>query len=243
MIIQKFGGVAMQNGEMRNKCIDHIIEGLDGFGTVVVVVSAIGRLGDPYSTDSLLSITDAFSASAAASDLAASCGELIGAAVLSAELTQAGIPNKILHGVQAGIQAIGEFGDGTISHVDPSIILEHLKSTKCIIIPGFQGIDENGHVKTLGRGGSDLTAVALAGALHASHVEFYKDVPGVMTSDPHQVEHYSKLDFLKLEDFIPMLDTKRPIIQKRAALHAIKTATPLYIRGVASPETGTWIKP
>ena len=82
MIIQKFGGVAMQNEAMRLKCINHIKEGLNEFGDVVVVVSAIGRYGDPYSTDSLLQLTDAFSSSAAASDLAASCGELIAAAVI-----------------------------------------------------------------------------------------------------------------------------------------------------------------
>ena len=84
MIIQKFGGVAMKDELMRLNCIDHIKEGLQKFGEVVIVVSAIGRYGDPYSTDSLLQLTDAFSSSTAASDLVASCGELIAAAVLSA---------------------------------------------------------------------------------------------------------------------------------------------------------------
>lgn len=243
MIIQKFGGVAMKDEDMRRKCIDHIKEGLKEFDNVVVVVSAIGRYGDPYATDSLLQLTDAFSSSPAASDLAASCGELIAAAVLSAELAQAGIINTVLHGFQAGIWTVGEFGDGTIHHIDPSLINESLRTTRCVIIPGFQGINDNGHVMTLGRGGSDLTAIALAGALDASHVEFFKDVPGVMTDDPHTVENTSKLDTLKIDDFLPLLDCDRPIIQKRAALHAIKTATPLYIRGIASLESGTWIIP
>ena len=243
MIIQKFGGVAMKNEEMRLNCINHIKDGLNEFGDVVVVVSAIGRYGDPYSTDSLLQLTDAFSSSAAASDLAVSCGELIAAAVMSAELTRAGVPNTVLHGIQAGIMTVGEFGDATIDHIDPASIAENLKLTRCVIIPGFQGIDNNGHVMTLGRGGSDLSAIALAGALQASHVEFFKDVPGVMTHDPREVENPRKLDLLKLDDFIPLLDCERPVIQKRAALHAIKTATPLYIRGVASTETGTWIIP
>jgi len=243
MIIQKFGGVAMKNEEMRLNCINHIKEGLNEFGDVVVVVSAIGRYGDPYSTDSLLQLTDAFSSSAAASDLAVSCGELIAAAVISAELTRAGVPNIVLHGIQAGIMTVGDFGDATIDHIDPTIITENLKLTHCVIIPGFQGIDTNGHVMTLGRGGSDLSAIALAGALQASHVEFFKDVPGVMTHDPRKVDNPRKLDLLTLDDFIPLLDCERPIIQKRAALHAKKTATPLYIRGVANPETGTWIIP
>jgi aspartate kinase len=243
MIIQKFGGVAMKNEEMRMKCINHIKEGLNDFGDVVVVVSAIGRYGDPYSTDSLLQLTDAFASSTAASDLAASCGELIAAAVLSAELARAGVTNTVLHGNQVGIMTAGKFGDGTITSIDPTAILKTLETTSCVIVPGFQGVAANGQVMTLGRGGSDLSAIALAGALRASHVEFFKDVPGVMTHDPREVENSRKLDFLKMDDFIPLLDCDRPVIQKRAALHAIKTATPLYIRGVASTEKGTWVMP
>jgi aspartate kinase len=243
MIIQKFGGVAMKNEEMRLNCINHIKEGLNDFGDVVVVVSAIGRYGDPYSTDSLLQLTDAFASSTAASDLAASCGELIAAAVLSAELARAGVTNTVLHGNQVGIMTVGEFGDGTITSIDPTAILKTLETTSCVIVPGFQGVTANGQVMTLGRGGSDLSAIALAGALRASHVEFFKDVPGVMTHDPREVENSRKLDFLKMDDFIPLLDCDRPVIQKRAALHAIKTATPLYIRGVASTEKGTWVMP
>jgi aspartate kinase len=243
MIIQKFGGVAMKNEEMRLKCINHIKEGMNEFGDVVVVVSAIGRYGDPYSTDSLLQLTEAFASSAAASDLAASCGELIAAAVLSAELTRAGITNTVLHGMQAGIMTAGEFGDGIIIRIDPSSILKTLETTRCVIVPGFQGMAANGQVMTLGRGGSDLSAIALGGALQASHVEFFKDVPGVMTHDPREVESPRKLDLLSMDDFIPLLDCDRPVIQKRAALHAIKTATPLYIRGVASTESGTWVMP
>ncbi|MEK5071254.1 amino acid kinase family protein [Sporosarcina sp. FSL K6-1508] len=243
MIIQKFGGVAMRDEEMRLNCINHIKDGLKEFGDVVVVVSAIGRYGDPYSTDSLLQLTDAFSSSAAASDLAVSCGELIAAAVMSAELARAGVANTVLHGIQAGVMAAGKFGDGTIDYIDPVPILKSLELTRCVIIPGFQGIDKNGQVITLGRGGSDLSAIALAGALQASHAEFFKDVPGVMTHDPREVENPRKLDLLKMDEFIPLLDSARPIIQKRAALHAIKTATPLYIRGIASTEPGTWVMP
>ena len=96
---------------------------------------------------------------------------------------------------------------------------------------------------TLGRGGSDLTAIALAGHLHASHVEFFKDVPGVMTHDPREDDNCYKLDLLNMDEFLVLLDCDRPIIQKRAAIHAIQTATPLYIRGIASSESGTWIIP
>jgi aspartate kinase len=241
MIIQKFGGVAMQNEEMRMKCINHIKDGIEQFKKIVVVVSAIGRLGDPYATDSLLNLSKAFSSDKAAKDLVASCGELIAASVLSAELHQFGIGNKILHGMQAGIVTSGEYGDASILTIDTTTIHHYLHEVDCIIIPGFQGMDEKGNIMTLGRGGSDLTAVALADALQATHVQFFKDVPGVMTEDPTIIKSVQKLDSLGFDEFLDFLNCEKPIIQKRAALHAKKTATPLYIRGITGTESGTWI--
>lgn len=243
MIIQKFGGIAMKNEQMRSKCIERIKLGLQKHNKVVIVVSAIGRQGDPYATDSLLGLTFAFSQNKAASDLAASCGELIAASVLSAELKHSGVENVVLHGMQTGILTAGEFSDASIVHIDPTNILSYLDITGCVIIPGFQGMDTSGNVMTLGRGGSDLTAVALAAAINASHVEFFKDVPGVMSNDPHKVSDTYKIDEMTLDDFIPFLECEKPIIQKRAALYAKKTAMPLYIRGIAGIEEGTWISP
>lgn len=242
MIVQKFGGVAMKNKQMRMKCMTHIKEGLQQSDKIIVVVSAIGRLGDPYATDSLLNITDAFETAEVAKDLVASCGELIAASVLSAELQKYGIHNKILYGQQAGILTAGKFGDASIANIDVTTILNSLSEVSCIIVPGFQGVDQDGNFMTLGRGGSDLTAVALAAALSASHAEFFKDVPGVMTDNPITTPHAAKLDTLTFDEFLPLLNCEKPIIQKRAALHAKKTATPLYIRGIAGIESGTWIR-
>lgn len=233
----------MKDEQTRMKCIEHIKTGIEEYSKVVIVVSAIGRLGDPYATDSLLNLTEAFMVDKVARDLVASCGELIAASVLSAELNKAGIGNTVLHGIQAGIITAGDFGDATIIHIDPSTIQNYLKKMNCIIIPGFQGMDENGNVMTLGRGGSDLTATFLASALHASHAEFFKDVPGVMTGDPRHVTNCEKLDYLTFEDFLVLLDCERPIIQMRAALHAKKMEIPLYIRGITGTESGTWITP
>lgn len=241
MIVQKFGGIAMKNERMRTNCINHIKKGIKQYGKIVVVVSAMGRLGDPYATDSLLNLTTAFTADEAAKDLVASCGELIAASVLSAELTHLGISNKILHGRQAGILTSGKFGDASIIDINTTKIHQFSNEVGCVIIPGFQGMDNNGNVTTLGRGGSDLTAVALADALNASHVEFFKDVPGVMTGDPAIVSNYQKLDTLNFDEFIQLLNCEKPIIQMRAALHAKKTAMPLYIRGIAGNESGTWV--
>lgn len=243
MIIQKFGGIAMKDEQMRMKCMEHIRTGIEEHGKVIVVVSAIGRLGDPYATDSLLRLTEAFTVDQIARDLVASCGELIAASVLSAELNQAGIANSVLHGTQAGIETAGDFGDAVIVRIETSTIQSCLEKMNCVIIPGFQGMDKKGNVMTLGRGGSDLTATSLATALHASHVEFFKDVPGVMTDDPRDVVDYKKLDLLTFDEFLVLLNRERPIIQMRAAVHAKKMAMPLYIRGIAGIEEGTWIIP
>ena len=243
MIIQKFGGIAMRDKLMRIKCIEHIKTGIHHYRKVVIVVSAIGRYGDPYATDTLLNLTEAFSVDRAARDLVASCGELIAASVLSAELNEAKVKNIVLHGTRAGILTDGNFGDAEIVQIDTSTILSYLEKMDCIIIPGYQGLDLNGNVMTLGRGGSDLTAVALAAALNASHAEFFKDVQGVMTTDPKNSKDFQKIDFLSQEDFIHLLDLERPIIQKRAALYAKEKAIPLYVQGIATNETGTWILP
>ncbi|WJY28839.1 MULTISPECIES: aspartate kinase [Sporosarcina] len=243
MIIQKFGGAAMKDRVQRRLCIERIREGLLEHGKAVVVVSAIGRQESPYSTDRLLSITPSFHPGTAASDLAASCGELLASAVLSAELEEAGIANKVMHSRQSGIFTEGEFGNAAISRVETSAYEQAFKQVPCVIIPGFQGISGDGEYMTLGRGGSDLTAVVLASCLNARHVEFFKDVPGVMTADPRRHEGARKLEELTIDQFLPLLQTGHPIIQQRAADYAKKTATPLYIRGIAGTEEGTWVHP
>ncbi|WP_240315667.1 aspartate kinase [Sporosarcina sp. PTS2304] len=222
MIIQKFGGIAMRNQQQRAKCIQHIQRALLKYEAVVVVVSAMGRGPDAYSTDQLLNVTDAFANSGEARDLAAACGELISAAVLSAELSKTGVDNTIVYGQNTGIRTTGDFCNATIEKVNTSHLLETLQNHSCLIVPGFQGMNKQGQFMTLGRGGSDLTAIALAAALQASHVEFYKDVPAVMSADPHKTTHYKAFDRLTFDKFLPLLDCSRPIIQKKAAKYAKK---------------------
>ncbi|PID22533.1 aspartate kinase [Sporosarcina sp. P3] len=243
MIIQKFGGIAMQNQHQRAKCIQHIRQALSKHRAVIVVVSAMGRKGDAYSTDDLLTLTDSFSKSSEARDLAASCGELIAAAVLSAELSTEGIDNTIIYGQNTGIRTSGEFCNATIDKINSTHIVNTLQTHSCIIVPGFQGMNTQGKFMTLGRGGSDLTAIALASALHARHVEFFKDVPGVMSADPHTTSNYKRFNQLTFDEFLPLLKCNRPVIQEKAAIYAKQKAMPLHIRGIASNEEGTWILP
>lgn len=242
MIIQKFGGVCLQDKEMRSHCIQAIQDALKRSEKVIVVVSAIGRHENPYSTDRLLTISDDLTKDAKACDLIASCGELIATAILSAELNAVHIPNHFLQGAQTGIQTTGQFGQASITAVQTAFYEQYFKHYDCLIIPGFQGLNANGEVMTLGRGGSDLTAVTLANALQATHVEFYKDVAGIFNADPNKTTACKKYDDLTYDDFLSTITEEHSVLQRKAVISAKEKAIPLYVKGITSSENGTWIR-
>lgn len=241
MIIQKFGGVCLQNKEMRKLCIEAIRDALTRSNKVIVVVSAIGRKENPYSTDRLLTISDDLQADAKARDLIASCGELIATAILSAELHANYIPNTFLQGAQTGIQTAEAFGRASIQSIQTPFYEQYFEEYDCIIVPGFQGLNKKGEVMTLGRGGSDLTAVALADALQATHVEFYKDVAGIFNADPAINAACEKYEQLTYDAFLSSITAENSVLQRKAVMWAKEKAIPLYVKGIASSETGTWI--
>ncbi|MGB2991407.1 MAG: aspartate kinase [Paenisporosarcina sp.] len=242
MIVQKFGGIAMKDKESRQICIHHIKEGLAKYKSVIVVVSAMGRLGDPYSTDTLIQLTDAFQLAPESKDVAAICGELLSSSVLYAECLKEQIPCQLAYGVQAGIYTDDRFGDATIIKTSTKAIEELLQHIPCVIVPGFQGITTDHRFTTLGRGGSDLTAILLASLFKANAVEFYKDVPGVMSSDPRSSTNVQKLSHVSYQKLQHLCETaKHPLIQKKAVDMAAKHHVPLHIRPFGSSEEGTWI--
>lgn len=244
MIIVKFGGRSMRSAQSRLHCVQHIQQAISEHEKVVVVVSAMGKGEEtPYSTDSLLHLTSTFEHAPQAADLAIACGELLATAVLSAELQAAGIDNIPLAYRNIGIITSGEFGEATIDRVNSKPILQALTTVPCVIVPGFQGINDSDDVMTLGRGGSDLTAIALGDALQAKEIIFYKDVDGIMTADPHTTTDYKKISQLHWDDLLPLLNASHPILQKKAALYAKKIAIPVIVRGIASTEEGTRILP
>ncbi|MBO2534455.1 MULTISPECIES: aspartate kinase [Rummeliibacillus] len=243
MIIQKFGGIAMQSKASRKHCLLHIKRALKKHGKTVVVVSAMGRVGDAYATDTLLDITDALGTSAKAKDLVAACGELIAAAVLSSELKQSGIDNLLLYGAPLGIITDDNFGDAEIIDIRKETLLSALECHDCLVIPGFQGITEDGEIATLGRGGSDLTAAILGATLPTVAIEYYKDVPGVMTGDPHLENDVELIRAIPYSKFLAMLNNVRPLIQKKAAEMAQQHHLKLHIRNVFSLESGTFVFP
>lgn len=186
IVVQKFGGTSVSTKERRQKVVEKIKNAIDEGFSPVVVVSAMGRSGDSYATDTLLSLVgDKFkNSNKLASDLLMCCGEIISSVVMSNELFDAGIDAVPLTGGQAGIKTDNVFTNAKHLDVDPKQILDFVAKGRVPVVTGFQGMTEDGFFTTLGRGGSDTSAAILGVALEAEQIEIYTDVDGIMTADP-----------------------------------------------------------
>ena len=241
MIVQKFGGIAMQNHQNRQLVIQRIQQAIDTHQKVLVVVSAMGRRGKPYATDTLLDLLP-LNDSSIETDLLSACGELISSSVLTTELKAQGVSSTLLYGKSAGIITNDTYGNALIKKVDLSSVKEAFKSFHCVIVPGFQGVSENtNNFTTLGRGGSDLTAVIYGYHLNADVVEFYKDVPGIMTSDPFTSDNVELIPFMTYKELEEKIDNPIEVIQKRAATFAALHQVPLHIRSLYLDSEGTFV--
>lgn len=208
---------------------------------VLVVVSAMGRRGKPYATDTLLDLLP-FTDNSTETDLLSACGELISSSVLTTELKNEGVSTTLLYGKNAGIITNDTYGNALIKKVDPSAIYQAFENFQCVIVPGFQGVSESTHnFTTLGRGGSDLTAVVYGYYLNAEVVEFYKDVPGIMTSDPFTNKHVKLIPFMTYEELQEKIEEPVEVIQKRAATFAALHQVPLHIRSLYHESEGTYV--
>lgn len=241
MIVQKYGGIAMQDHQSRQLIKLRIQEAISKHKQVLVVVSAMGRRGQCYSTDALLDLIPP-TADSIETDLLSACGELISASVLCAEVKQDGIPATILYGKYAGIITNEAYGNADIKKVNTEYIKNMFNHYPCIIVPGFQGISENASTfTTLGRGGSDLTAVVYGHHLKADIVEFYKNVPGVMTADPARSDSVQLIKSMTYDELQSKITGPVEIIQKRAANFAALHKVPLHIRSLYEKTDGTFI--
>lgn len=208
---------------------------------VLVVVSAMGRRGKPYATDTLLDLLPSTDNSIE-TDLLSACGELISSSVLTTELKKEGVSATLLYGKNAGIITNDTYGNALIKKVELSSLHQAFEDFQCIIVPGFQGISESTqNFTTLGRGGSDLTAVIYGYYLNADVVEFYKDVPGIMTSDPFTSKHVELIPFMTYEELQEKIEEPIEVIQKRAATFAALHQVPLHIRSLYQDSEGTFV--
>ncbi len=238
--VMKFGGTSVASHSARAACIEKVKQAVQNNFQVVVVVSAMGRKGDPYSTDSLLSLACG-SIPAREKDLLTSCGETISAAVFASELWEQGISAAVLTGGQAGIFTNSEHTDARILSIDTKRLEKTLENYKAAVVCGFQGIDKHGDVTTLGRGASDLTAVALANALGCKTVEIYTDVDGIMTADPRLVPEAVTLEEIGYEDVFEFASKGARVIHPLAVDCARKTGLGIWIKNSTTNNTGTLI--
>lgn len=242
VIVQKFGGTSVSSKESRDKVSDKIIEKCNRGYKVVTVVSAMGRKGDPYATDTLLNMINPKVLNNKTIDLLMSCGEIISAVVLASNLQEKGYEAVVLTGYQAGIQTDNNFGDAEIIDVAPKNIFKYLNEDKIVIVAGFQGCTKHGEVTTLGRGGSDISAVAIGNAINCSQVEIYTDVDGIMTADPNIVPNAKVLDKMCYSEVYQLAEDGAKVIHSRAVEMAKNSNIPLIIKNTYSNNQGTSIK-
>lgn len=202
----------------------------------------MGRAGDPYATDTLLRLLPE-GASPAERDRLMACGEIISALVTAALLRRNSIAAEALTGWEAGITTDGSSGDARVVSVDVSMIRRVLDRGAVAVVAGFQGISPEGCVTTLGRGGSDTTAVVLAAALKADEAVFYKTVESVFTADPETVPGARKLRTVCAEDLRQMAWQGAKIVNPRAAEASIAAGLPIEVRSFSTGKTVTSVEP
>ncbi|ECB9671283.1 aspartate kinase [Listeria monocytogenes] len=243
IIVQKFGGTSVQNEKSRLMAFNHIKQVLKEGYKVVVVVSAIGRYGDPYATDTLLELIGAKNTKLTAreQDTLLSVGETISASVFTNMLKEAGIKAEAFSGGQAGIITSDDHLNAKITEVDTTRLKNALAELDVAVVAGFQGITANGDITTLGRGGSDTSAAALGVSLQADYIDIFTDVDGMMTADPRIVEHARSLPRVSYNEVSNMAYQGAKVIHPRAVEIAMTAKLPMRIRSTYLESTGTLV--
>lgn len=243
IVVQKYGGTSVRTTSSRNIIIENVKALKNKDKQIVLVVSAIGREGAPYATDSLINLINepGVEANPRELDLIMSCGETISASILANTLKANGVNAVALTGFQAGILTTSEFNNASIVNINPSRIHDFLNEGQVVVVAGFQGMDTNGDVTTLGRGGSDTSAVALGEALNAEMIEIYTDVDGIMTADPRIVESAKVLESVTYDEVYQMAVYGAKVVDHNAVAIARRSGKPLVIKNTFSDAEGTVI--
>ncbi|HUY11095.1 MAG TPA: aspartate kinase, partial [Candidatus Dormibacteraeota bacterium] len=217
--VLKFGGTSVATPEQRVHLVARVREAREVGFSPVAIVSAMGRAPAPYATDVLLALLDGESATPE-SDLLLSCGESIAAAVVAKTLRDNGVPARAITGREAGIITDERFGNARITVVHPDALIELIAQGIVPVVTGFQGATPSGATTTLGRGGSDLTAVALGDALDAERIDIYTDVSGAMTADPRRIERARAISEATLEEMSELASHGAKVMHAVAAEYA-----------------------
>ena len=243
IIVMKFGGSSVRSEKSRGHVIKHIRTHAESFKKLVVIVSAMGRKGEPYATDTLIALLKDLGepVNPAELDEVMSIGETLSSAFFSHLLSQNGLPAEAFTGRQAGILTDDNPGNAEILEINPTRILKTLNQGKIAVVAGFQGVTASGDVRTLGRGGSDTSAVALGSALNAERVEIFSDVDGIANCDPRQISSASFINSISAKQIMSMANEGSSVLHPRAVKASLKTKTPIVARNTFSAAAGTTI--
>lgn len=245
LVVQKFGGSSVASDEGRARVVEHVRRAIADGHAPILVVSALGRPPQPYATDSLIGLV-AFAGGRTdrrEMDMLMACGETISVVVMAHVLREAGIPAAALAGPDTGCATDGAHGEALILTVDPRPILDRVERGEVPVVAGFQGIAPDGSTTTLGRGGSDTSAVAVGVAVGAQTVEIYSDVAGVMTVDPRLYASAHLIPELSYEELGELAVEGAKVMHPRsvdlAGAHGIR----LEICSTFSRVPGTTVRP
>ena len=238
LIVQKYGGSSVAGPERIKKVAERVKSYHKKGHQVVVVVSAMGD-----TTDDLLELVSQVTPGAAPRelDMLLATGEQVSMSLLAMALHELNCPAVSLTGHQAGIRTTSAHTRARIRSIHTPRIFDYLKKKKVVIVAGFQGMDAKREITTLGRGGSDLTAVALAKALNADACEIYTDVEGIYTTDPRVVKSAKKLKKISYEEMLELASSGAQVMQSRSIEVAGKFDIPLHVRSSFTKNEGTWI--
>ncbi len=238
LVVKKFGGTSVANAERIFHVAGRIAEDYRKGNDIVVVLSAMGK-----TTDELIAkareITDR--PSAREMDMLLATGEQVSVALMAMALIKIGVPAVSLNAFQVKMNTTRRYGNARFKKIDRDRISHELETRKVVLVTGFQGVNKYDDVTTLGRGGSDTTAVALAAALHADECEIYTDVDGIYTADPRLVDTAKKLDEITYDEMLDLATLGAGVLHNRSVELAKKYGIPLHLRSSMSDAPGTMV--
>jgi aspartate kinase len=240
LVVQKYGGTSVADADRIRSVASRIVETYKAGNQVVAVVSAMGK-----GTDELLALASDVSDNAHPRelDMLLTAGERITMSLVAMAIEDFGVPAMSLTGSQAGILTTGRHGHAEIVEIRAMRVRDGIEAGSVVIVAGFQGVDpDTKNVTTLGRGGSDATAVALAAALSADLCEIYTDVDGVFTADPRRVPNATKLSEVTFEEMLELASAGAAVLMPRSVEFGRRFNIPIHVRSSFHDGPGTWVK-